>query len=192
MKLIKLNILKQKILLLSLFVLTFISIQGCTQAQQNYSIQVGMLSTEASVLKDQYAVIEKLLRTAQSERHMFTDDEYRRLLNVDASIDMVIQRYTALTHLNTTNINLSDVEFMWNLAASSYIDGRSVIKNHWDESEPSTQVLLNGFDRKASITSKRMDELLNDPSNANINQALVLVSGVLTIAIKMLSIAAVL
>lgn len=162
---------------------------GCSATQQQYAIQSTMIMAESSVLKAQYTKVETLLRQVQKERSMFTESEWLQLLNVDASIDMLILKYEALTQFQSADISLSDVTFMYNLAVEGYTTGRDVIYAHWDEFQPSTQVLLNAFDTQAVQTSERLKELIANPSNQNINEALMLISGVLSIAVKMMGVA---
>ena len=162
---------------------------GCSATQQQYGIQSGMIMAESSVLKTQYAQVEQLLRQVQKSKHMFSDEEWSKLLNVDATIDMLILKYEAITKFQSADVSLSDITFMYNLAVEGYKTGREVIHAHWDEFQPSTQVLLNAFDRQAVQTSDRVRYLIENPSNQNINEALVLISGVLTVAVKMLGVA---
>ena len=161
---------------------------GCTATQQKYAQQSAMVAVEAEVLKKEYARVEKLIRIAQDEKEMFSDEEWRSLLNVDASLDMMIAKYEAMIHLNTT-LNMQEIKFMWRLAVESYRQGREVIYNHWEEFRPSTQILLNGFDHQATLTSDRITELMEDPTNENINTILTLISNIATIGVKMLGVA---
>ena len=86
--------------------------------------------------------------------------------------------------------SLADVKFMYGLAVDGYTQGREVIYAHWDELQPSTQIMLNAFDTQAVQTSERITKLLSNPDNANINETLTLIAGVLGTAVKMLSLIA--
>lgn len=167
--------------------LIILSMFGCTATQQQYALDSSKIAIESQVLKTQYASIEGLIR---AKKDVFTDDEWRKLLNVDATIDMLIVRYDAIMTMQGSTLNVADVKFLWDMAATGYDQGREVITAHWDSFQPSTQILLNSFDRQAESLSDQIGELLNNPSNTNINQALVLIAGTLSVAIKMVSIGA--
>lgn len=174
-----------------IFVCVFaLCLMSCSAAQQQYAVNASIVAVESSHLQKQYKEMEALLRQVQADTGLFTDEEWRQLINVDATIDILITRYETITSLSSSSVNLRDISFMWELAAEGYTQGRDVIHVHWDEMTPSARVLLAAFDNQAAMTSERIDQLLNDPNNTNINQALVLISGILTIAVKMLSIAA--
>jgi hypothetical protein len=163
---------------------------ACSAAQKQYALDSGAIAVEASVLKNQYENVEKLLREAQDKNKMFTDEEWNTLNNVDATIDMLILKYNAITKFQGTNIALADVKFMYGLAVDGYTQGREVIYAHWDELQPSTQIMLNAFDTQAVQTSDRITTLLDNPDNQSINETLTLIAGVLGTAVKMLSLVA--
>ena len=178
-----------KIRVTPLLLLLLAIVAGCSAVQRNYAFSSSMIAVEASVLKNQYKKVESTLRAVQAEKGMFTDDEWRSLLNVDATIDMLILKYEALISLQSAEVTLADVSFMYQLAVEGYTMGREVIMAHWSEFQPSTQIMLNSFDTAAQETSGRVTELLNNPSNSNINEALTLISGILSIGVKMLGLA---
>lgn len=165
------------------------SFAACTPTQQQFALDSSMILVESEALKTKYAKVELLIRNIQKEKHMFSNDEWRSLLNVDASIDMLIARIDNMMKFNTNNVQLSDVTFLWGMAVQAYGEGRSVIYAHWDEFTPSTQLLLNSFDVQAEMTGNRISELLNNPSNQNMTQALTLITGIVSIAVKMLGVA---
>jgi len=161
---------------------------GCTAHQQQYAIQTSMIGIETKLLKTQYGEVEQLIRAKQMKETTFTDEEWRKLLNVDATIDMLMVKYDAIENMDVANMNIQDIKFMWQLAAQGYTQARSVIENHIADFNPSTVLLLKAFDDQAQMTSDRIDELLNNPNNANINQTLVLIAGALGLAVKVLGI----
>lgn len=179
----------KKGLLLLIAFLCVKSLTGCTAIQQQYTIDSGMILLESEVLQTSYAKVEILIRNAQTEKNMFSDAEWRKLLNVDASIDMLIARVGNLTRFKTTNVQLQDLTFLWGMAVQAYTEGRTVIYSHWNEFPPSTQLLLNAFDMQADMTGNRIEELLNNPNNKTITEALTLITGILSIAVKMLGVA---
>ncbi|RKZ98624.1 MAG: hypothetical protein DRQ46_01600 [Gammaproteobacteria bacterium] len=179
-----------RFLTLFCFVLMPFLFIGCSTAQKQYALDSGAIAVEASVLKNQYTTVEKLLRNTQAENNMFTEQEWRTLNNVDSTIDMLILKYNAMTHFKDTTVSLEDVKFMYGLATDGYTQGREVIYAHWDELQPSTQLMLNAFDTQAVQTSERIKTLLSNPDNKNINETLTLIAGVLGSAVKMLSLVA--
>ncbi|RKY10482.1 MAG: hypothetical protein DRP56_00870 [Planctomycetota bacterium] len=176
---------------MSLLIAVFFMIQGCTATHNQYAVSASMLAVEASVLKNQYKKVETAIRTAQDQKKMFSESEWRTLLNVDATLDMLVLKYEALTKLQYAEVSLPDVTFMYRLAVNGYTQGREVVMAHWDEFQPSSQIMLNAFDTQAQETSGRVTELLENPDNENINEALTLISGILSLGVKMLGVAAV-
>ncbi len=180
----------KRFLIYVLCLIPFLIFIGCSTVQTQYAIDSGKIAVEASVLKNQYTTVEKLLRKTQSKNKMFTDDEWRTLNNVDATIDMLILKYNAMTHFKDTEVSLEDVKFMYGLAVDGYTQGREVIFAHWDEMQPSTQLMLNAFDTQAVQTSERIKTLLDNPDNQSINETLTLIAGVLSTTVKMISLIA--
>jgi len=173
-----------KVLYFIVFVCLFVS--ACTVQQRRYAIDSALLVTEAQTLKREYASVETTIR---QKREVFTDEEWRSLLNVDATIDLLIQRFDAIAQLRTESVSVSDIQFLWGLAVTGYDQARSVISNHWDEFSPSSQILLAQFDKQAEQTSVEMNRLVQDPTTENISKALTLIAGTLNLATKIIGIA---
>jgi hypothetical protein len=167
-----------------------LNILGCTATQQQYAIQSSLIGIETQVLKAQYGQVEQLLRDHQSSSYIFSEEEWRNLLNADAIIDILITKYTSLKETPEAMLNVQDIKFMWQLTAVGYKQARGVVENHFSEFNPSTQMLLNSFDQQAAITDARITELLSNPNNANINQSITLIATALGLAIKIVSISA--
>jgi len=178
------NKLRNIIIIPVIFLLT-----ACGSIYQQYAIDSSMLTVEANLLKLQYTKVETILRQLQEDKHLFTDDEWNELLNVDSTIDMLIARIDGIIQFQSSEISLMDVQFMWGLAVEGYTKARTVISAHKDEIPPSSWALLDAFDTQAEMTNARIDKLLNDPSNSNITEALTLITGVIGIAVKMLGVA---
>lgn len=162
------------------------SIIGCSPAIQSYVLDSGHIAVEASVLKNKYSNVEQLLRNTQEKKKMFSDAEWRQLLNVDATIDMLVMRYDAISKFEMKEISVSDVKFMWGLATEGYRQASEVVTAHWDEFEPSQKIMLNAYDKEAHDINDKIEKLINNPSNENINNAVTLIAGVLNVAIKIL------
>ena len=143
-----------------LIVITLLMMVGCSNAQRQYAVQSGMIIAESSVLKNSYANVEQLIRTLQDEDQVFSEQEWMKLRQIDASMDMLILKYDAIVQFNDSTISLSDVEFVYRLTVDTYTNGREIIYAHWDELQPSSQILLKAFDNQATQTSERITALL--------------------------------
>ncbi|RLI66361.1 MAG: hypothetical protein DRO67_01260 [Candidatus Asgardarchaeum californiense] len=175
-----------RIFVLGICALLFV---GCAQSQ--FLLDSSVIMTESSELKDRYATVERVIREVQAEKQIFTDAEWRKLLNVDATIDMLIARVDNITRFSAADVSMQELEFLWGLSVNGYTEGRSVIFAHWDQFDPSTQIMLNAFDAKAEATSTLITELMKNPTNDNMTKALTLMTGIVSLAVKMLAIAAI-
>ena len=173
------------LMMLVTFVFSGCSIVTNPQLQQ-YALDSTDFAVQVSVFKKQYAQVEELMRTKQAEQAVFNDDEWRKLLNVDASIDMLMMKADAIIQLNPDSVSLADVEMMYNMAKAGYSQAYAVISGKWAELDPSTQILLEALDREAKLVDEKIVKLKDDPTNANITKTLTLITGVLGIAVKML------
>ena len=160
-------------------------VTSCTSTQRQYALNTSMIAVESTELQLQYNNVEKIIR---EKRSVFTNNEWADLLMVDATIDALISRFDDMLAIDASKISMADVKMLWNMAAESYAKARSVIIAHWGEFQPSTQVLLGSFDRRANGISEKINELFTDPNNAKINQAMVLISGTLELAIKLITV----
>lgn len=171
-----------------LFCVFFLMI-GCV-AQTRFNLTAPATVEEVTTLKTNYAKVEKLMRQIQIDRQIFSDAEWRTLLNVDATIDMLIARVDSIFRLSGgADVSFKEIEFLWGLSTNGYRDARSVIFNHWDDFTPATQLVLNAFDAKAEASSTLITELMRDPTDDNMSKALTLITGVISIAVEMLGVA---
>lgn len=173
-------------------IIAMMYIGGCTQTQKEYFVNSSMVGVETNVLTKQYDKVEKLLRLQQKEKKVFSEEEWNKLLNVDSSIDLLIMKYNAMLRLDMSSVDILDVDYMWRLAKTAYLEGKDVIYAHWDEYNLSTKLLLEAFDQQAKETDKRITELLQNPNNKSINESLTLIMGMVTLGVKMLGAVAVL
>lgn len=174
--------------LLGLLFILFVTV-GCTATQQQYALQSALLASDVQSLSTTYSQVKYYLNTKQAQSNIFTKEEWDKLLDVDASVKLLLLKYETIVKLDTTNFNIYDVGIMWNLTKSSYTKAREVVVAHKGEFDVNTQLLFESFDLQAQITSERIDTLLNDPTTANITQTVSLIVGVLGLAVKILSIA---
>lgn len=166
-----------------------ILITGCTPAQKQYGLDTADLAVQTGLFKTQYGNVEQILREKQASDNMFTDVEWRKLLNTDASIDMLLLKADAIIQLNPDSISLADVEMMYNIAKSGYEQAYQVISSKYKQFDPSTRIQLDMIHSQAESVDKLITKLMEDPTNKNITQTLTLITGVLGLAVKMISIA---
>ena len=170
-----------------LIVLVFLL--GACAPQSQFNLTSSMPLEEVSDLETRYASVEKLLREMQASRKIFSDAEWRSLLNVDATIDMLIARINNIMKFQTTTVSMQEIEFLWGLSTSGYTDARKVIFAHWSAFTPATQLTLMNFDVKAETMSTFVTELMKNPTNDNMTQALTVIAGIINVAVKMLGVA---
>jgi len=121
--------------------LTILLIGGCaTQAQP--PIDSTTLQLEVISLSDSYVQVKNLLNFKQEENKIFTPLEWDRLIDVDATIKLLLMKYDMLLRLDTTNFNMYDVSTMWDMTKNSYIAARSVVKAHENAFDADTKMLL--------------------------------------------------
>lgn len=174
--------------LIGLFLLLCVAV-GCTATQQQYAFQSALLASDVQSLNTTYSQVKYYLHLKQTESNLFTKEEWDKLLEVDASVKLLLLKYEAIVKLDTTSFNIYDVGLMWNITKNSYTKAREVVIAHKGEFDVNTQLLFESFDLQAQITSERIDKLLDDPTTANITQTVSLIVGVLSLAVKILSIA---
>lgn len=162
---------------------------GCSIIQnpavQQYALDSSDFAVQTSVFKKHYAQVEQMMREKQAKESIFDDSEWRKLLNVDASIDMLMLKSDAIISLNPDSISLADVDMMYNMAKAGYQQAYAVVSGKWADLDPSTQIQLEILDREAKFVDEKITKLKEDPSNANITKSLTLITGVLGIAIKL-------
>jgi hypothetical protein len=168
-----------------MMVLLLIAVTGCSTAMQNFVIDGTSLATQSATLKNQYANVEQAIRLRQTELTMFSDEEWRKLLNVDATIDMFIMKIDALTQFQAV-ASIDEISFMYQQVSLGYQQAREVIQGHWGELPADTQVLLQLFDQRTQDADEEITKLLENPDNDSVMKTISLVTGVLTIAVKML------
>lgn len=163
-------------------------LSGCA-TQSQFNLTSSMPLEEVSDLETRYASTETLLRKMQDDRKVFSESEWRTLLNVDATIDMLIARINNMMKFQDTTVSMGEIEFLWGLSTSGYTDARGVIYAHWDKFTPATQLTLTNFDVKAEVMSTFITELMENPTNDNMTQALTVITGIINVAVKMLGVA---
>ena len=173
--------------ILLLIILLFV-VSSCAP-QTQFNLNSSMPLEEVSDLETRYASVEQMVRKMQSDRKIFSESEWRSLLNFDATIDMLIARINNIMKYQTTSVNMREIEFLWGLSTSGYTEVREVIFAHWDAFTPATQLTLTNFDVKAETMSTFVTELMKNPTNDTMTQALTIITGIINVAVKMLGVA---
>ena len=165
---------------------TLALLAGCGTTYQKYALNSVSLARQTSAITSEYRQVEAALRQIQKTKHIFSDDEWRELLNVDAIMDMFISKLGFVR--NSSGASLSDVRYMYGMVVDGYSRARQVVANHWDEFTPSTQVLLGLFDGRVHDANEEINNLLANPTNENVEQAVTLMSGIVGDILKTLAI----
>lgn len=165
---------------------------GCTAVHQQYAIQGTMIALETQLLAKQYTQVETLMRNKQEATKIFTEEEWRKLLNVDATVDMIMTKYDTLENMDMATINIQDLMFMWQLTTEGYTQAREVVEGHYAEFSPSSKMALKVFDQQAIATNDRIAKLLLNPDSESINQSLILIASSLGLAVKVVGMTALL
>ena len=139
----------------------------------------------------QYDKVKYLLEHKQRDSKVFTEKEWDKLLDVDSAITVLSLKYQAIIKLDPSNMSIHDVILMWQVTKDSYAKAREIVASRLDSFDASSQVMFKSFDEAAIVASKQIDALLEDPTNDNLKSSLVLLVDVLSLAVKVLSIVAV-
>lgn len=176
----------KKIIIL-LIVMLILPLMGCSDKYTLYSTRSALISKENNILESQFASTKEILKLKRSK---FTDEEWRKLINTSSTIDMLIEKYDAIAKLNSAEVSVIDVEFLWQLASAGFYQAREVVVKKYNQLPPSTQVMVKSFDARVSEIDSEVASLISSPSEDNINDALVLISGTLNYSARMVSIVA--
>lgn len=170
-------------ILLSLLLLTT-SITGCSTAQLQYTANVATISAEADVLRMKYDNVRTLII---NKKDVFPEEQYKELLMIDATMQMLIAKIGDITDPATLRtFSLNDIVYMWFLAKDGYLKSYNIVEENWDQLMPSEQMILISFKNSAEKTDSMISELLSNPNNEDINKSIVMISGMATIALKIL------
>lgn len=176
----------KKINIVLLMVMSIL-LYGCNDRYTLYNTRTALISEENSYLENQFKTTKDILHLKRSK---FTDEEWRKLINTSSTIDMLIEKYDAISKLKSAEVSAADVEFLWQLATSGFYQSRDVVVAKYTQMPPSTQVMVKSYDARVSEIDSEVAELVSKPSEDNINKALVLISGTLNYSAKMVSIIA--
>ena len=132
-------------------------LMSCAPLDQTYEVRTVGIPTEIATLKSDHIYVGKLLKQQQYKYHIFSKDEWRKILNLDAAIVVIIDKCDIMARESMATVNLEDVRFLWRVCGESYTSGREVVYNHWSAYSESNKVLLESFDRRALEISKEMN-----------------------------------
>jgi hypothetical protein len=163
---------------------------SCTSTQQQFSYKATSLAVNVDSLTTSYTKIKYLLETKQKESNIFTKEEWSKLLDVDSSVSLLMLKYQAIVKLDVSNLNLHDVSLMWTITQDSYVKAKDVVTAHLDQFDSNSQMVLKIFDAEATSVSSKITDLLKDPTTENVQKSVVLIVNVLSLAVKIIGIAA--
>lgn len=149
-----------------------------------YSTRSTDIGIENKSLEKQYTDAKNLLAI---QRNKFKPQEWRKLINAISTVDMVVDKYTAIAKLRSAEVNVADVEFLWGLATEGYYQVRSVVVTKYEGMNPSVQIMLQSFDTRVGENDMELSRLLSNPSPDNMSDALILISGTMNYAARAMS-----
>ena len=135
---------------------------GCTATQQQYALQSALLASDVQSLSYTYSQVKYHLNAKQTESNIFTKEEWDKLLDVDASVKLLLLKYETIVKLDTTNFNVYDVALMWNITKTSYTKAREVVIAHKADCDVNSSLLFESFDLQADITSEKIEKAIKD------------------------------
>ena len=151
-----------------------------------YVVDTAKLTLEISVFETQYNKVSALMRTKQATENIFTDEEWRKLVNVDAAISMVLMKAKAIIKLNS-GITIDELKTMYTLCKEGYGEAKSVIQGKWAKLDLTTQVVLTSIDTEVTLIDTQISKLSTNPSSDNFTTILTLIAGVLSLTTKSMS-----
>mgnify|MGYP003583213138 CR=1 FL=1 len=173
-------------------VLTLTMFLGCASTsnniQQQHALHSELLASDVDSLSTTYDTVKALVDEKQIKDKIFNDKDWDKLLDVDASINLLLLKYKVIVKADITEFDVEDVQLMWRITKSSYNKARDVVISHLDVFDTKAQELFTEFDNKAADASKTIDKLLENPSKAEVTQVASLVVTVLSLALKIVSV----
>lgn len=157
---------------------------GCTVSQKQYVSQTALFAVEASVMKDQYTKLNDTVRILQKEKSMFTNDEWKLLLEADENINMLYLKFKEVSELKEPVVSLYEINIMYVYAKTSYTTARQVIISKWELFDPMTKARLENFDKQAISIDEHINELMKVSEEVDATKTLNLISGLATIAVN--------
>jgi len=159
---------------------SMLSFSSCaTPPQQQYTIDALMTVSEILVLREQYVDVVSLIT---ANRHRFTSEELIALQSVQSSISLIINRFDAISDVKAGVITITDIKYLWVLAADSYVKAQGVVIAHWTEFSPVEQMLFEAFDQQAILANTRITQLLVNPQAQQIDTMMSTITTLASIA----------
>jgi len=79
-------------------------------------------------------------------------------------------------------ITITDIKYLWVLAADSYVKAQGVVIAHWTEFSPVEQMLFEAFDQQAILANTRITQLLVNPQAQQIDTMMSTITTLASIA----------
>lgn len=170
------------LMLCGLFVLT-----GCYSRYDSYNANLEKISKENNILYTQLLETKKLTTL---KRDKFTNKEWRNVITTISTANLFMTKYKIIGESNSSEINVADVDFLWQLSTTAFYKAKSVVISKEDSLNLISQDVINSFVRTVDESNDTLAHLLSKPSEEGINDSLVLILGILNNATKMLNIVA--
>lgn len=164
---------------------------SCTTAHQQYALNGANLTVDVASFKSFYSLVEDLVRKKQTAQAVFTEAEWVQFEELDSLIDSLVMRFENVVKLDVANIQMYDVEFIWELASESYKKCRLLVESRIDKFSDTEKVQLKVIDKQVVNIDKEVKNLFKDPTSVNITKTLVLITNVLSITIKVMGLLAI-
>lgn len=168
---------------------SMISKQSLNSAR-SYAIDSATVATEIAQFKGFYTMVEKSVRDKQEREKLFTDDEWKQMLDLDESIEALLLKSSYIVKFDYKNVQLYDVEFMWTMAQESYQRCEKIIASKFDSFTATEKLQLQVLDKQVKTMNKDIENLFKNPTNENITRTILLITNVLSITVKVVGLIA--
>ena len=166
-----------------LILCTFLSSCSLFKKDTSY-IKTESFSSAMILLIESYNQAIPIIENIQKTKNIFTVEEWDSLLDVRAIIDLLIVKYQLIQKSNS-KYNIHDMKAMWTLTKEVYSKAKVVVSAHISDFDTNTQILFKTFNFEAIDIADKVDTLLENPSDENLQKSLSLVVNTLTLAIKL-------
>lgn len=171
-----------------LILLTFTTaFMACTKAQKRYTLDTIDATTEYEGIKNKYADIVVLVEVMQDKQQIFTENEWRTYeMEIKPTFIFIISKFDSIMNLDFAKISLDDIAYYKRIAVDNYKKARQIIVAHEKDFSPATWIILKDFDNQAVEMSKKIDNILENPTHESVSQALTLTLGIVNISLQAL------
>lgn len=163
-------------------------ITACASSEYTaYRVTSADLSMETRNLASQFSNTKTIV---QLKKANFSKDEWIEVLRIEATIMLLLDKYNKLSN-GSYEVSVSDIELFWELVQISHSNITRLTSNKLSYLTPSVGVMLDSFNKSVGENDLEIGKLLSDPSEDNINKALLLISGTMNYSARALSLLAI-